>query len=93
MLEKITKLKKAGDLGGDLPLIVLADAVLFPELTIPLAIGDARSLRALDAAVKNNRTVIFSSLKRGRVDSAKEGDVFKVGVLAKLQEVAKERDG
>ncbi|MFA5133811.1 MAG: endopeptidase La [Patescibacteria group bacterium] len=93
MLEKITKLKKAGGLGGELPLIVLADAVLFPELTIPLAIGDARSLRALDAAVKNNRTVMFSSLKRGRVDSAKEGDVFKVGVLAKLQEVAKERDG
>jgi len=98
MLNKLTKISKPKnskkiDIDLSLPLIILADSVLFPDLTIPLAVGDKRSLEALEASANNNKFLVFASLKRGKVESAKTEDIFRVGVLAKILEVTKENDG
>jgi len=100
MLNKFANFKKNREeepkrqaLKSEMPLIVIADAVLFPELTVPLSLGDARSVKALDAAMKEGQTVVFSALKRGKVDTAKFDDVYRVGVVAKVMETMKEPDG
>jgi len=102
MLNKITKMKaknnklpvrnKNNNLPTELPLIAIADSVLFPDLTLPLSIGDERSLKALDSAMKGSRMVLFSSLKKGKVETAKSTDVYRVGVLAKIMEIVKQPD-
>lgn len=81
------------DIKSELPLIVIADAVLFPELTIPLSLGDARSVKALDAAMKDGSMVAFAALKKGKVEAARADDIYKVGVAAKVLETMKEPDG
>ena len=77
---------------NELPLIAIADAVLFPDLTLPLAIGDARSIKALDEAMRGPRSIVFASLKKGAVESAKAEDVYRVGITAKVLEVVKQPD-
>ncbi len=100
MLKDLTNFKKSREdapkrqaVKSEMPLIVIADAVLFPDLTVPLSLGDARSVKALDAAMKEGQTVVFSALKKGKVDTAKFDDVYRVGVAAKVMETMKEPDG
>ncbi|MBU1179840.1 endopeptidase La [Patescibacteria group bacterium] len=78
---------------AQLPLIPIADSVLFPELTLPLAIGDQRSMKALDEAMKLGKVVVFSALKKGKPETAKADDIYKVGVAAKVMEMMKEPNG
>jgi ATP-dependent Lon protease len=89
-LDKIFNNKKES---GKYPLIVLSDAVLFPDLTMPLAIGEARSVKALDATMKSDKTVVFASLRSGKPETAKKENVYTVGVLAKISEAARQPDG
>jgi ATP-dependent Lon protease len=86
--------KKQIDQGvKNLPLIVLADAVFFPDLTMPLVIGEEKSKAALRAAMAKGHTVVFSALKSGRPEDAKAGDVYSTGVLAKIMEMSDQPDG
>lgn len=90
--EKPMKENKKFAIPKELALIVIADTVLFPDLTLPLSIGDERSLRALDYAMKTSRMVIFSSINNSKVETAKEQDIYKVGVVAKVLEIVKQPD-
>lgn len=100
MLNKLTNIRKKEApvpkkpmIKAELPLIAISGSVLFPELTLPLSIGDERSVRALDEAMKKDKVIVFSALKKGKPETAKSQDIYKVGVVAKILEIMKEPDG
>ncbi|PIR67028.1 MAG: endopeptidase La [Parcubacteria group bacterium CG10_big_fil_rev_8_21_14_0_10_36_14] len=97
-LANLTNKKEASEskkpiIRAELPLIVISDAVLFPDLTLPISIGDARSVKALDAAMKTDKVIAFCTIKKGKVDDVKKDDIYRTGVAAKIMEVMKQPDG
>ncbi|HYO95777.1 MAG TPA: endopeptidase La [Polyangiaceae bacterium] len=69
-----------------LPVLALRSAVAFPGTTIPLAVGRAASLRAVDEALKGDRTV-FAVAERDGVDEGSKDLLHSLGVVAHIGEV------
>lgn len=76
-----------------LPLIPLKEVVIFPRLSIPLAIGEAKSLKAIEFAMTNGSLAFFVSTKESPPAEIGPGDIYQVGVAAKIVEVVKQPDG
>ena len=50
----------------ELPVIALRDMALFPTLIVPLAIGRAKTLFALDKAMASDKLAVFVTQKKLR---------------------------
>ncbi len=84
---------KNQELKNILPLIPLKEVVIFPRLSIPLAIGEAKSLKAIDFALANDSLAFFVSTKENSPQDITLKDVYELGVVAKIVEVIKQPDG
>jgi ATP-dependent Lon protease len=60
--------------------------VLFPGPTIPVAVGRAVTLRAVDAALKGDRTV-FAVAQRQPTDDVEPDQLYSMGVIARIDQV------
>ena len=69
-----------------LPILPLRGTVVFPGVTIPLAVGRAGSLRAVDEALKGDRTV-FAVTEREGVEETAPDRLYSLGVIAHVGEV------
>jgi ATP-dependent Lon protease len=67
-----------------LPLLPLRSAVLFPGTTIPIGVGRAGSLRAVEEALKGDRTVFAVA---ERPNGASGSKLYELGVIAQIGEV------
>ena len=71
-----------------LPLIPLRDTVVFPRLVVPLLIGRARSLAALEEALETEeQLVVLAAQKQGDVEDPLAKDLFRMGTIAKIHQV------
>ena len=48
----------------DLPLLPLRDVVVFPHMVIPLFVGRAKSIKALESAMESERRIMLRSEER-----------------------------
>jgi ATP-dependent Lon protease len=73
------------DLNGNitLPLIPLRDVVIYPHMVIPLFVGRAESIKALEFAMTKDKQVVLVAQKNASVDIPTEKDLFSV-CLAKV---------
>ncbi|MFZ5896272.1 MAG: endopeptidase La [Myxococcota bacterium] len=69
-----------------LPLLALRGAVAFPGTTIPIGVGRAASLKAVEEALKGDRTV-FAVSEREEVDANSPDKLYSIGVIAHIGEV------
>jgi len=69
-----------------IPLLALRGAVAFPGTTIPIGVGRAASLRAVEEALKGDRTV-FAVTEREEVDANSPDKLHSIGVIAHIGEV------
>jgi ATP-dependent Lon protease len=60
--------------------------VLFPGLTVPVAVGRAGTLRAVDAALKGDR-LVFAVAQRDNLDEPTPEQLYSMGVVAKIGQV------
>lgn len=67
-----------------LPLIPMRDAVVLPDMTMPLFIGRARSLRAVERAMVGDKRVFLVTQRGETTDMPGAGDLFEVGVVATI---------
>lgn len=84
---------KPQELKNILPLIPLKEVVIFPRLSIPLAIGEAKSLKAIEFALANESLAFFVSTKENSPQDITAKDIYDLGVVAKIVEVIKQPDG
>jgi len=75
------------------PAIPIRDLVPFPTATYPLFVGRAKSVNALNQALERQREVVLAIQRDGVVDEPGSADVYEIGVLAQLTEIAQMADG
>ncbi len=69
-----------------LPVLPLRGTVIFPGLTVPISAGRPGTLRAIETALKGDRTV-FAVAQRDNADEPSADILYVTGVIAKIGQV------
>jgi len=69
------------------PLIPIRNVVIFPNIVQPLTVGRAKSINAIEAALKKDRFIVVSTQKSEFVEDPKPEDLFNIGVGAEIIQV------
>ena len=75
------------------PLLPLREVVVFPHMVVPLFVGRARSIQALEDAVSGGRTLLLSAQRRAGQDDPGQEDVYEVGTLGSIIQLLRLPDG
>ncbi|TRZ68644.1 MAG: endopeptidase La [Rhodocyclaceae bacterium] len=78
---------------GLMPLLPLRDVVVYPHLVIPLFVGRAKSVKALEIAAENNKQVLLVAQKSPNKDEPSADDLYEVGTVATVLQMLKLPDG
>jgi ATP-dependent Lon protease len=76
-----------------LPLLPLKDIVVFPRMVVPLLIGRDRSVRAVEAAIFSNDTILVAAQKSVEEENPEPDDIHRVGTEAKILQILRMPDG
>ena len=74
---------------GKMPILALRGLAVFPDQTFHFDVGRAKSIRALEAAMKQNQTLLLIPQKDILVDDPKLIDLYNIGTVAKVKQVLK----
>lgn len=77
----------------ELPLLPLRDVVVFPHMVIPLFVGRPKSIKALEAAMGSERTIMLVAQKAAAKDEPLVTDMFDVGCVSTILQMLKLPDG
>ena len=78
---------------GFLPLLPLRDVVVYPHLVIPLFVGRAKSVKALEIASEGNKQIFLVAQKSANKDEPEALDLYDVGTIASVLQMLKLPDG
>jgi len=76
-----------------LPVLPLRDIVFFPFMIVPLYVSRERSIKAVDAALADNRMILLTAQKRQDDEDPGPDDMFTVGTVALIMRMLKLPDG
>ena len=74
---------------GKLPVLALRGLTVFPDQTVHFDVGRAKSVLALEAAMKADQTLFLVPQKDLLVDDPKLADLYPIGTVAKVKQVLK----
>ncbi|QXZ08532.1 endopeptidase La [Comamonas sp. Y33R10-2] len=77
----------------NLPLLPLRDVVVFPHMVIPLFVGRAKSIKALELAMEGDRRIMLVAQKTASKDEPVAEDMFAVGCVSTILQMLKLPDG
>ncbi len=75
------------------PVLPLRDIVVFPHMIVPLFVGREKSVRALEAVMKDDKQILLASQKDASEDEPENDGIYRVGVLANVLQLLKLPDG
>ncbi|HET7832297.1 MAG TPA: endopeptidase La [Gallionella sp.] len=75
------------------PLLPLRDVVVFPHMVIPLFVGRARSIRALETAMEAGKEIVLVAQKSAAKDDPGKDDLYSIGSMANILQMLKLPDG
>ena len=76
-----------------IPVLPLRDMVVYPHGVHPLFVGTESSIRALDAAMSNDKQILLVAKREANVDDPNASDLFEVGCVATILQLLKLPDG
>jgi ATP-dependent Lon protease len=79
-----------GDVMAVLP---LRDIVVFPHMIVPLFVGREKSVRALEAVMKDDKQILLVAQKNASQDDPSVEDIFRVGTVSTILQLLKLPDG
>src|SRR5579875_1184063 len=80
--------------GGDLlPILPLRDIVVFPHMIVPLFVGREKSVRALEAVMKDDKQILLVAQKNAAQDDPSADDIYRVGTVSTILQLLKLPDG
>ena len=71
------------------PLLATRSEIILPRVVIPLEVGRSISLRAVDAALAGDGKIIVAAQRDPKVETPLAADLYDVGVLCEITQVAK----
>ena len=72
---------------NDIPILALRNMVLFPGITLPIAVGRAKSLELINTAQKQKLSIGVVCQKSGDTDDPGFNDLYDTGVVADIVKV------
>ena len=78
---------------GLLPVLPLRDVVVYPHLVIPLFVGRAKSVKALELASEGDKQILLVAQKSANKDEPDAEDLYEVGTIATVLQMLKLPDG
>jgi len=81
---------QAGDL---MPVLPLRDIVVFPHMIVPLFVGREKSVRALEAVMKDDKQILLVAQKNASQDDPSVDDIYRVGTVSTILQLLKLPDG
>ncbi len=76
-----------------LPLLPLRDVVVFPHMVIPLFVGRPKSIKALEAAMEQGKSIMLAAQKAAAKDEPSPDDIYEIGCVANILQMLKLPDG
>ena len=75
------------------PLLPLRDIVIFPNMVAPLFVGREKSIKALEYAMGQNKTIFLATQRKAKTDTPSEKDIFRTGAVAAILQLLRLPDG
>ncbi len=75
------------------PVLPLRDIVVFPHMIVPLFVGREKSVNALETVMKTDKEILLVAQKDASQDDPGTGEIYTVGVIAKVLQLLKLPDG
>src|SRR3990172_2028738 len=75
------------------PLLPLRDVVVFPHMVIPLFVGRAKSIKALETAMEAGKGIVLVAQKSAAKDNPDKEDLYAIGSMANILQMLKLPDG
>lgn len=75
------------------PLLPLRDIVVFPGMVVPLFVGRAKSVAALEAAMAGGKAIVLVAQLDPGCDDPDREDLYDLGVVAQVLQMLKLPDG
>ncbi|MCS6921356.1 MAG: endopeptidase La [Elioraea sp.] len=79
--------------GELLPVLPLRDIVVFPHMIVPLFVGREKSVRALEAVMRENKQILLVAQKNAAQDDPSTKDLYEVGTVSTILQLLKLPDG
>ena len=71
------------------PVLPLRDVVVYPHMAIPLFVGREKSIKALTAAMQDDKRILLVAQKTADTDDPREKDIYPIGTLASILQLLK----
>src|SRR5690625_777908 len=81
------------DFLNPVPVCPVRGSVLYPTMVMPIDAGRAISIRAINAALDRDRTIVIVSQKDREVEEPTPDDIFEVGTACNIMRMKKNPDG
>ena len=79
--------------GELLPVLPLRDIVVFPHMIVPLFVGREKSVRALEAVMRDDKQILLVAQKNAAQDDPGADDLYAVGTVSTVLQLLKLPDG
>jgi ATP-dependent Lon protease len=91
--EEMTAENKGPVSGELLPVLPLRDIVVFPHMIVPLFVGREKSVRALEAVMKEDKQILLVAQKNAAQDDPAADDIYRIGTVSNILQLLKLPDG
>ncbi|MDH4174143.1 MAG: endopeptidase La [Betaproteobacteria bacterium] len=75
------------------PLLPLRDVVVFPHMVIPLFVGRAKSIKAMEMAMEAGKSILLVAQKSAAKDDPGPEDIYEIGCVSGILQMLKLPDG
>ena len=76
-----------------MPVLPLRDVVVFPYMVMPLFVGRAKSINALEEAMNDDKQLLLVSQREADLEEPTPEDLFDMGTIANIIQLLKLPDG
>ena len=81
------------DAAETMAVLPLRDIVVFPHMIVPLFVGREKSVRALEAVMKEDKQILLVAQKNAAQDDPSVEDIYRVGTVSTILQLLKLPDG
>ncbi|MDP2690767.1 MAG: LON peptidase substrate-binding domain-containing protein, partial [Deltaproteobacteria bacterium] len=75
------------------PLIPLRDIIIFPYMVVPLFVGREKSIKALEYAMSNDKSILLAAQKKAKTEEPGPADIYDAGTLGTILQLLRLPDG
>jgi ATP-dependent Lon protease len=76
-----------------MPVLALKNTVLFPGIVVPITVGRDKSIKAINKAYDQGKTIAVLSQRDSNVEEPSSEDLYRIGTVARILKILKMPDG